>query len=215
MFQFVVQYLCVYMTICACILCDYVQNSFVNCYLGLSYASPTLLLSNPDQLGEVTQSLAHIPGIRLPHNPPYTDRGPSVEPSRHPSVRGRHHTPLMESNLSSMWKRYRHTPSTDQSTGGRYHLKNLLHRRFTDVLVDARLGRKAHGTAQSVTQAVSTNESVVDQQSLEGSVVSTTHPVQDMPTEVCHQPNGDTVRNGGHRCVVIDRRALAKRGTCR
>ena len=76
MFHSVVQYRCVYMTICACSLCKYVQNRFVSCYLGLPCASPTLLLLNPDQLGEVTQSLAHIPGIRLPHNPPYTERGP-------------------------------------------------------------------------------------------------------------------------------------------
>ena len=182
-------------------------------------STPPLLLLNPDQLGEVTQSLAHIPGIRLPHNPPYTDRGPSVAstPSRHSSVRGRHHRPLMESNLSSMWKRYHHTPSTErqssssrlpsnggeQSTGGRYHLKNLLHRRLTDVLVDARL----------VAQAVSTKESVGNQQRLEDGVVSTTRPVEDAPADVCHQVDGDALRNGGSRRV--DQRALAERGTCR
>ena len=171
-----------------------------------------MLLFNSDQLCEVAQPLVHVPAARQHRDTPSTDRNPS--PNKCPSAEPQQ---LQAPSVD----RY---PSVD-SDGlalSNYRLKNLLHRRFTDVLVEAQLGhttRVAHGNSHIASRAqkvaalpkefvVEGKQRVIDTVG----VMSKTRPVDDTIAEVCHQADGDTVKVTHYQAVVTRRRTL-RRGT--
>jgi len=198
----------------------------------VTWKATVAIIQDSDQLSELSQPLVRTPTPRKLHNTPSLSRPPSASLTRPPSapsqppsaspsqgdkpVTNKHPEPKLRH--ASLMDR-RPTADSDGSTTNTFRLKNLLHRRISDVLVDAHNGHTTHishddTSRDTLSQRVAATRELIDikQKVISTSAGSKTHPTEDTPEEVCHQADGETETNDECQAVVTKGRNI-RRGT--